>query len=198
MKKLTILIALGLVLAGCQNTTETTESETTDVETTEEVEMETTEVEDAEQSTDLETEETETTETTEVDGPDAASTATELADTTLGYFAQMPDENTIELDEVEWISADDTAKLEEVGLDPEEGQTRGYFLYNEEEGVLDSYELKEDTVYNILDVNNLTVEIDVNKDGFLKWLDELTYDPLIRLYLDEDGKIDTVKEVYMP
>lgn len=192
MKKLTILIALGLVLAGCQNNTETTE--TTEVETTEEVEMETTQEEDAEQSTDLETE----AQTTETQSPDAASIATELADTTLGYFKQMPDENTIEIDEVEWISADNTTRLEEVGLNPEEGKTRGYFLYNEEEGVLDAFELKEDTVYNILDVNNLTVEIDVNKDGFLKWLDELTYEPLLRLFLDENGKIDTVKEVYMP
>lgn len=100
--------------------------------------------------------------------------------------------NTIIVDEFEWINMDDHERIMELGLDSRYDFPNGYYIYNEEEKT-EKYIIPTDTCFYILDSTTRLQFAD--KDKFAKRLQK--YIGLFRIILIDDNIIE-VSEIYVP
>lgn len=94
-------------------------------------------------------------------------------DLRIGYISL--EDNTLYLDEFEWITSEDKERVKELGLSQQD-MPNGYYIYNETEELV-PFEINEKTVYNFFDVGNLFVLEDedkkystTNKEEFIEFL----------------------------
>lgn len=113
--------------------------------------------------------------------------------------------NLFHFDPVEWITLEDTKRLEELGIDINE-LPNGYYIHNEREDVY-SLQLNENTVYNFIDWGNNFVGIDedrnystTDKDEFIRYLSTYTDNAVIVPFriVTKDGFVQSITEQYVP
>ena len=100
---------------------------------------------------------------------------TEITDTAVCAFVKEINGSTIVVDIAEYITPDDTDRIEELGITHSD-MINGYYIYNPETE-LNEYTLSDETVYNFIDWKNDFVEEgadrNVNtakKEDFIKYL----------------------------
>ncbi len=79
----------------------------------------------------------------------SACTSNQERETLTGYITI--DNGRVYLDEVEVITTEDTARIEELGLTYQGDLISGYYIYNENEETV-AYELSDKTVYRFVDI----------------------------------------------
>lgn len=85
------------------------------------------------------------------------SSTSQVAETLTGYITIQNGQAI--LDEVEIITLDDTDRMEDLGLSPEEDLISGYYLYNEEESTR-TFTLTDQTEYRFVDIGRLYITSD--------------------------------------
>lgn len=99
-------------------------------------------------------------------------------------------------DQIEWITADDTDRLAELNVDPDE-LTNGYYIYNPESYPM-FHQVSEHAVYNIIDREGGSAHMAVTLEEFAGYLEGFEdYTPPFRI-VTKDGHVQSITEQYVP
>lgn len=118
----------------------------------------------------------------------------------IGYIYTFDiEEMSFDFDSIEWITLDNTDRIEELELDPEVGFENGFYIHNPEES-LKKYTLSENTEYEIIDWSNgengVPAKVDLTQ--FLEHLNSFTdYTPPFWIVTDGEATI-SISEQYTP
>ncbi len=100
-------------------------------------------------------------------------------------------EDVIVVDEVIYITPEDTEKIEELKL-TEQVLIKGYYIHNPEE-MLTEYKLTDETVYNFIDWHNDFVEEGENRNYFTTKKEEFI--EYLERYIDSQPKMPFLFEL---
>jgi len=110
----------------------------------------------------------------------------------IGYIYNFADSypDMFHFDPVEWITLDDTDRLEDLGIGPQD-MPNGYYIHNPIEDIF-SFKVNEDTEYNFIDWGNDFVGID--QDRFYSTKDKQEFIRYLDTYSDRAAKVPFVIE----
>ena len=100
----------------------------------------------------------------------------------------------ISFDRLEWISATDTERIHELGLDPEADFPNDYYIYNETEEV-ETLPLSKDAKLSVLDPENPASTKEISAEALSKNLG--SHPGLYRITV-ESGAVTKVEAQYVP
>lgn len=90
----------------------------------------------------------------------------------MGYIKDFDaTNNTITLDEVEWLTVNDAKRVQELGYDVEKDFPNGFMIYNENQAVAE-YKVKDNVNFVILKNIGSSHANDTDKAGFLSRIEE--------------------------
>ncbi|NLO25690.1 MAG: hypothetical protein GX114_06070 [Clostridiales bacterium] len=107
--------------------------------------------------------------------------------TYIGYISNfaMSYPDLFHFDPVEWITLEDTKRIEELGIQSYE-MPNGYYIHNPREDILGFY-VNEDTQYNFIDWGNDFVGMD--EDRFYSTTDKEEFIRYLNTYSDMAAKV---------
>lgn len=102
--------------------------------------------------------------------------------------------STLKIDKIEWITLNDSKRIEELKLDINTDFPNGFYIYNPDEFV-QVYPVSEETLFFVNNLENAAVPLYVEKNEFNLYLKDS-----FGLFNIEivDGKIKEVAEQYVP
>jgi beta-lactamase regulating signal transducer with metallopeptidase domain len=118
----------------------------------------------------------------------------------IGYILKMSlDIKRVNIDYVEWLTQNDTERLEELNIDSN-SLGSGFYIYNPNINTY-SFQLSDETEYYILNWNELKGDFDlpklVTKEELIEYIDGLSYTPLFNIFT-KDGYVIKIEERYVP
>lgn len=119
--------------------------------------------------------------------------------TKIGYISSFNIKSqTFNFDEVEWITLQDTKRIEELHLDTEENMPSGFYIYNQDKSLV-NYKVTDKTIYQLLNSGDLSKLVNVNIVEFWKYLEtHKTLNTLPYTITVQNGNVIAVKECYVP
>lgn len=132
----------------------------------------------------------------------AFGTARPEAYTRIGYI-RIPEsgaKGALAIDPVEWITSEDTERIAQLGLNPDDDMPGGFYIYNP---TVEAQALSagEDTLFRIIGSDGVN-PVFVGWDGFAAFVDryrsQTGRDPLCRIQEGENGALILVSEQYLP
>ena len=109
--------------------------------------------------------------------------------TKCGYIFNINiDEKNLDVDEIDWITLEDTEKIEALGLDVEHGFPNGYYRHNPDSELV-NYKITEDTAFERLDWENGFTPKKVDYEEFATLHNE-QYDKYIKPMVEEREDFD--------
>lgn len=111
------------------------------------------------------------------------------------------DEVSFHFDQVEWLTLNDTERLKELNINPENDMPNGYYIHNPQTYPM-YCEVNEETKYTIINWgggdNPNDFHKSVNKEEFKEYLDTyLNRTPPFRI-VTKDGYVQSITEQYVP
>lgn len=115
----------------------------------------------------------------------------------IGYITMMTlKEGLFHLDRVEFITREDDERIAELNLDIDYDMPSGFYIYNRDTYPT-SLETTDNTLYLILDWDDLSRHKAVTKEEFIEYNNGLDYSPLYNVYT-KDGYVTRIEEQYIP
>jgi hypothetical protein len=100
------------------------------------------------------------------------------------------------LDQIEWLTADDTERLKELNIKPEE-MPNGFYIYNPHNYPM-YCQVTEQTKYHIINWDGDATHKSVTREEFIKHLEQYTdFIPPFRI-ITKDGYVQSITEQYVP
>jgi hypothetical protein len=122
-----------------------------------------------------------------------ACTKPETKEEIIAFIDQYDEkDDTIKFDRVEWITYEDTKRIEELSIDP--NFPNGYYIYNEKEE-MESKALSENTAYLINDWQDLSKLKSITKSEFIEHMKE---DAGLYNIIIENDRVIKIEEQYIP
>jgi len=105
--------------------------------------------------------------------------------------------NSFEFDEIEWVTLDDTDRIKELNLNPDNDLPNGFYINNPTPDTK-SYTVTDETEYQIIDWNNNGEASTVDLNSFVTHINEYTdYSPPFWIVID-NNKVISIVEQYIP
>ena len=99
-------------------------------------------------------------------------------------------------DQIEWVTVDDTGRLAELNINPDD-LPNGYYIYNPESYPM-FHQVSEHAVYNIIDPEGGSAYKAVSLEEFTEYLEGFEdYTPPFRI-VTKDGYVQSISEQYVP
>jgi beta-lactamase regulating signal transducer with metallopeptidase domain len=101
------------------------------------------------------------------------------------------------LDQIEWLTLDDTRRLEELNIDPDKNMPNGFYIHNPHQD--STYcEVTGQTRYYIINREGDAAHKSVTREEFIKHLAQYKdFVPPFRI-VTKDGSVQSIKEQYVP
>lgn len=115
----------------------------------------------------------------------------------IGFISNFKaDKASFHLDRVEWLTVEDTKRLKELNIKPED-LPNGFYIYNP-----NSYpmfcQVTEKTQYNIVNLGKEAAHKSITMEEFIKYLEQFSdFAPLFRI-ITKDGYVQSITEQYVP
>jgi beta-lactamase regulating signal transducer with metallopeptidase domain len=102
------------------------------------------------------------------------------------------------LDQIEWLTLDDTERLEALDIDPDEDMPGGFYIHNPNSYPM-SFQVAEDAQYNIINWSEGATHKSVSTQAFKEHLEQYYSDfvPPFRV-VTKDGYVQSITEQYVP
>ncbi|MDF1617902.1 M56 family metallopeptidase [Petrocella sp. FN5] len=102
------------------------------------------------------------------------------------------------LDQIEWLTLDDTERLEALDIDPDEDMPGGFYIHNPNSYPM-SFQVAEDAQYNIINWSESATHKSVSTQAFKEHLEQYYSDfvPPFRV-VTKDGYVQSITEQYVP
>lgn len=120
----------------------------------------------------------------------------------IGFISNFEIDNSskasFHLDQVEWLTLDDTERLEALDINPDEDMPSGFLIYNPNSYPM-YFQLAEEAQYNIINWSEGVIHKTVNIEAFKEYLEEydLDFAPPFRV-VTKDGYVQSITEQYVP
>jgi hypothetical protein len=120
-------------------------------------------------------------------------------ETKLGYIDSFNIKSqTFNFDEVEWITLQNTKRINELHLDTEKYFPSGFYVYNPDESFV-IYKVSDKTIYQLENPSDLSKFVNVNREEFSKYLETHKNPNIIPYTITiQNGNVILVKEHYIP
>ncbi|HHU75268.1 MAG TPA: M56 family metallopeptidase, partial [Firmicutes bacterium] len=135
--------------------------------------------------------------------PHYAATVEDFLETPVSHFIgfisnfKNDDRPYFHLDQIEWLTQEDTARLEELGIDPDKEMPNGFYIHNPK-----SYPMycgvTEQTQYQVIDLDGDASHKSVTKEEFIEHLEQyMNFMPPFWV-TTKDGYVQSITEQYVP
>jgi beta-lactamase regulating signal transducer with metallopeptidase domain len=101
------------------------------------------------------------------------------------------------LDQVVWLTLDDTERLEALDIDPDEDMPSGFYIHNPNSYPL-SFQVGEDAQYNIINLSESVTHKSVSTQAFKEHLEQYYLDFVPFRVVTKDGYVQSITEQYVP
>ncbi len=116
----------------------------------------------------------------------------------IGYILNVDTENnSIEFDEIEWITSDDTVRIRELNINPEDDMPNGFYIYNSSSDT-SNYIITDETTYHIIDWTQNGKHVEVDPEDFIGFLNENNEYPIPVWITIDNNKVTSIREQYLP
>ncbi len=115
----------------------------------------------------------------------------------IGFITNLnADRSYFDLDQIEWLTNDDTERLMELDIKPDE-MPDGYYIYNPNNYPM-YCQVTEQTQYSIINGGGEATPESVTKEEFIEYLEQYSdFSPLFRI-ITKDGYVQSIIEQYVP
>lgn len=115
----------------------------------------------------------------------------------IGYITMMTlEERLFHLDRVEFLTLEDEERIAELNIDINLDMPSGFYIYNRDTYPT-SLDVSDNTVYLILDWNDLSRHKVLTKKEFIEYNSSIEFTPLYHVYT-KDGYVTRIEEQYIP
>ncbi len=101
------------------------------------------------------------------------------------------------LDQIEWLTSDDTERLEELNIDPDRDMPNGFYIYNPHNYPM-FHQVTESTEYSIIDLEGEVTHKSVTIEQFVKHLEQFSDFAPPFWVVTKDGYVQSITEQYVP
>jgi hypothetical protein len=118
--------------------------------------------------------------------------------TKLGYINSFNiKSHTFDFDEVEWITSENTKRIEELHLSTE-NMPDGFYIYNHNKSFV-NYKVTDKTIYQLINQYDLSKFVNVNIVVFSEYLEKYKTSNAIPYTITiQNGNVMEVKECFVP
>lgn len=117
----------------------------------------------------------------------------------IGFISNFKnsDKPYFHLDQIEWLTLDDTGRLEELNIDPAQDMPNGFYIHNPHQD--STYcEVTKQTQYYIINWGENVTHRSVTKEEFIRHLEQYQdFVPPFRI-ITKDGYVQSIREQYVP
>ncbi|NLC10940.1 MAG: hypothetical protein GX767_01630, partial [Firmicutes bacterium] len=101
------------------------------------------------------------------------------------------------LDQIEWLTSDDTKRLEELNIDPDQDMPNGFYIYNPHNYPM-FHQVTEDTQYSIIETGGEVTHKTVTMEEFVEHLEHFGDFAPPFWVVTKDGYVQSITEQYVP
>lgn len=101
------------------------------------------------------------------------------------------------LDQIEWLTLEDTERLEELSINPEHEMPGGFYIYNPVNYPM-YHQVTEDTTYNIIEYGEEMIFKEVSMEAFAEYLEQFSDFAPPFWVTTKDGYVQDITEQYIP
>lgn len=101
------------------------------------------------------------------------------------------------LDQIEWLTSDDTERLEELNIDPDRDMPNGFYIHNPHNYPM-FHQVTEDTEYSIIDLEREVTHKSVTIEEFVNHLEQFSDFAPPFWVVTKDGYVQSITEQYVP